>query len=367
MLRKEEFMDKPREISVLVADDSSVTRKIVSDLLIANRINVVGEAINGIEALGMINELNPDVVVLDIWMPQKNGLEVLQDIFNRRQAAGKIAKNIPRTIVLSCLIDSDEDIALRCLRLGAVTCIAKPKEGILHTESFSQNLLKAVKEAYAARPRFYKMPLEIKPEKNHSRSDSSGRESSDRIENRPLLIAIGSSTGGPQIVEELIAKLPASFKIPLVVVQHLPKGFTRRFAERLDRICEIKVSEAKNGDMIEPQNVYIAPGGTNIAVNGKNIYIDGSDNFHIKPSIDCFFTAAARQFKDKFTGIILSGMGGDAVLGAEALKENGGRLIVQDPETCMIDGMVNDLIEKKLADEILPPERILERLLELGA
>src|SRR3989344_8984217 len=206
MLRKEEVMDKPKEITVLVADDSSVTRKIVSDLLIANRVNVVGEAINGIEALGMIDELNPDVVVLDIWMPQKNGLEVLQEIFDRRQAKESPAKNIPRAIVLSCLIDSDEDIALRCLRLGAVTCIAKPKEGILHTESFSQNLLKAVKEAYAARPRFYKMPLEIKPEKNHSRSDSSGRESSDRIENRPLLIAIGSSTGGPQIVEGLIAK-----------------------------------------------------------------------------------------------------------------------------------------------------------------
>ena len=95
MLRKEEVMDKPKEISVLVADDSSVTRKIVSDLLIANRINVVGEAVNGIEALGMIDELNPDVVVLDIWMPQKNGLEVLQDIFNRRQAKESPAKTFP--------------------------------------------------------------------------------------------------------------------------------------------------------------------------------------------------------------------------------------------------------------------------------
>ena len=283
MLRKEEVMDKPKEISVLVADDSSVTRKIVSDLLIANRINVVGEAVNGIEALGMIDELNPDVVVLDIWMPQKNGLEVLQDIFNRRQAKESPAKNIPRTVVLSCLIDSDEDIALRCLRLGAVTCIAKPKEGILHTENFSQDLLKAVNEAYAARPRFRAIAQEKKPVKNKSLAGLS-----NPIKNRPSLIAIGSSTGGPQIIEELITKLPASFNIPLVIVQHLPKGFTRRFAERLDRTGEIKVSEANSGDSIEPQSVYIAPGGLNIALNGISIYFDDSGNFRIKPSIDCF-------------------------------------------------------------------------------
>ena len=362
MLRKEEVMDKPKEISVLVADDSSVTRKIVSDLLIANRINVVGEAVNGIEALGMIDELNPDVVVLDIWMPQKNGLEVLQDIFNRRQAKESPAKNIPRAVVLSCLIDSDEDIALRCLRLGAVTCIAKPKEGILHTEIFSQDLLKAVKEAYAARPRFKAIAQEKNPEKKQSKAGLS-----NPIKNIPALIAIGSSTGGPQIIEELIAKLPASFNIPLVIVQHLPKGFTRRFAERLDRTGEIKVSEAKSGDSIEPQSVYIAPGGLNIALNGKNIYFDDSDNFRIKPSIDCFFASAAKLYKDKFIGIILSGMGGDAILGAQAVKENGGWLIVQDPETCMIDGMVKDLIERKLANEILTPERILERLISLSA
>ncbi|HLA26258.1 MAG TPA: chemotaxis-specific protein-glutamate methyltransferase CheB [Patescibacteria group bacterium] len=355
-------MDKPKEISVLVADDSSVTRKIVSDLLIANRINVVGEAINGIEALQMINELNPDVVVLDIWMPQKNGLEVLRDIFNRRQAKESPEKNIPRAVVLSCLIDSDEDIALRCLRLGAVTCIAKPKEGILHTEDFSQDLIRAVKEAYAARPRFNKILQEKSPVKNQPKVDLL-----NPIKDKPALIAIGSSTGGPQIIEELITKLPASFNIPLVVVQHLPKGFTRRFAERLDRTGEIKVSEAKSGDSIEPQSVYIAPGGLNIALNGKNIYFDDSDNFRIKPSIDCFFASAAKLYKDKFIGIILSGMGGDAILGAQAVKENGGWLIVQDPETCMIDGMVKDIIERKLADEILTPEKILERLISLSA
>lgn len=355
-------MDKPKEISVLVADDSSVTRKIISDLLVNNRINVVGEAVNGIEALQMIDELNPDVVVLDIWMPQKNGLEVLQDLFNRGSAENREQKNIPRAVVLSCLIDSDEDIALRCLRLGAVTCIAKPKEGILHTENFSQDLLKAVKEAYAARPRFRAIAQEKKPAKNKSLAGLS-----NPIKNRPLLIAIGSSTGGPQIIEELITKLPASFNIPLVIVQHLPKGFTRRFAERLDRTGEIKVSEAKNGDIIEPHNVYIAPGGLNIALNGKNIYFDDSNNFRIKPSIDCFFASAAKFYKDKFIGIILSGMGGDAILGAQAVKENGGWLIVQDPETCMIDGMVKDMIERKLADEILTPEQILERLISLGA
>src|SRR3989304_2979721 len=246
MLRKEEVMDKPKEITVLVADDSSVTRKIVSDLLIANRVNVVGEAINGIEALGMIDELNPDVVVLDIWMPQKNGLEVLQDIFNRRQAKELPAKNIPRAVVLSCLIDSDEDIALRCLRLGAVTCIAKPKEGLLHTENFSQDLLKAVKEAYTARPRFRSIAQENKPVKNQPKVDLL-----NPIKDKPTLIAIGSSTGGPQIIEELITKLPASFNIPLVVVQHLPKGFTRRFAERLDRTGEITLTDSNCGDNIE--------------------------------------------------------------------------------------------------------------------
>ena len=127
------------------------------------------------------------------------------------------------------------------------------------------------------------------------------------------------------------------------------------------------MSEAKSGDSIEPQSVYIAPGGLNIALNGKNIYFDDSDNFRIKPSIDCFFASAAKLYKDKFIGIILSGMGGDAILGAQAVKENGGWLIVQDPETCMIDGMVKDLIERKLADEILTPERILERLISLSA
>lgn len=354
-------MDKPKEITVLVADDSSVTRKIVSDLLINNHIKVVGEAINGVEALQMIDELNPDVVVLDIWMPQKNGLEVLRDIFNRRQAAEENGKNTPRAIVLSCLIDSDEDIALRCLRLGAVTCIAKPKEGILHTEDFSQDLLRAVKEAYAARPRFNKIFQEKSPVKNQSKVESSGSE-----KNKPLFIAIGSSTGGPQIVEELIAKLPASFKIPLAVIQHMPKGFTKKFAERLDRSSELKVSEAKENDVIAPGEIYIAPGGVNIMLRGQTIVFDDSEKFHIKPSINCFFSSAAKQFGKRLIGIILSGMSGDAVLGAQAVKENGGWLIVQDPETCMIDGMVKDLIERKLADEILTPQQILERLVSLG-
>ena len=355
-------MDELKEISVLVADDSSVTRKIVSDLLASNHINVLGEAVNGVEALEMIDDLNPDVVVLDIWMPQKNGMEVLLDIFNRQQADEKIAKNIPRAFVLSCLIDSDKDIALRCLRLGAVTCIAKPKEGILHTEDFSQDLIRAVKEAYAARPRFNKILQEKSPVKNQPKVDLL-----NPIKDKPALIAIGSSTGGPQVIEELIGKLPASFKTPLVVIQHMPKDFTKKFAERMDKSSELKVSEAKKNDVIESGKIYIAPGGINIALYNQTIVFDNSKKFRIKPSIDCFFSSAAKQFKDKFIGIILSGMSGDSVSGAETVKENGGRLIVQDPETCMIDGMVKDIIERKLADEILTPERILERLISLSA
>lgn len=341
-------MPTAQVIRVLLVDDSPVVRKVVSSFLEADSFLVVGEAADGVEALEKIKELAPDVLVLDLEMPHKDGFGVLQEL--------ALLSPHPQVVVLSSLIREDGEISSRCLSLGAHSCIGKPEQGMMHTDDLKPRLIRAVKEAFAANGHTVQNAA---PDRRYP--PKAGLL-------HPLCIMIGSSTGGPTVLEEIIPKLPKTFGLPLVIIQHLPELFTKSFADRLTRMGSLMVVEAKDGDMLRAGLAHIAPGGENIYLREGKISIERKNiSAYIKPSIDYFFSSAAGAFGKGCVGVILSGMGGDALKGAQAVHDAGGWMIVQDPKTCVIDAMPKAIIEKGLANEVLGPKEILHRLLDLGS
>ncbi|HLC99422.1 MAG TPA: chemotaxis protein CheB [Patescibacteria group bacterium] len=349
-------MPTAQVIRVLLVDDSPVVRKVVSSFLEADFFLVVGEAADGMEALEKIKELKPDVLVLDLEMPRKDGFGVLEALALRRSDGAKSFSPHPQVVVLSSLVRDDGEIASQCLSLGAHSCLGKPEQGMLHNENLKPRLIQAVKEAFAANGHWVE----------HLAADRRYLAKTGLI--HPLCIMIGSSTGGPTVLEEIIPKLPKTFGLPLVIIQHLPELFTKSFADRLTRMGSLTVVEAKDGDMPRAGLAHIAPGGENIYLRDGKISIERKNiAAYIKPSIDYFFSSAAGAFGKGCVGVVLSGMGGDALKGAQAVHDAGGWMIVQDPKTCVIDAMPKAIIEKGLANEVLSPKEILKKLIDMGS
>lgn len=363
-------------LNVLVVDDTIVYRKIVSDILAKiPGVNIIGSASNGKTALHRIESLKPDLVTLDIEMPEMNGLEVLEQIQK---------KNIDVSVImLSTLTVEGGEMTIRALELGAFDFIPKPQAGHLedNKKAISDRLKPIIntllrKKALRQRLRG-KMSQNKAPVRTYLTSglrEKALAEKTNKTKNRiksaiPKLkseiIAIGVSTGGPNALAKMMPMIPGNINIPIVIVQHMPPVFTQSLAKSLNAKCEITVKEAENGELLKPNVAFIAPGGRQMKIaahaDGKSRVIKITNDPPVnscKPSADYLFESVASHYIGRATGVIMTGMGSDGAAGLKQMRRNGASIIAQNEATCTVYGMPKEPVESETAEIIVPLEKI---------
>ena len=342
-------------IRVLVVDDSALMRKLIPAILAREpSIEVVGTAMDGAFALKKIEELRPDVVTLDLDMPRMDGMETLRLIMRRA----------PLPVVLFSTHSKEGGYAtLKALALGAVDFLLKPKVAASgHLEEIADQLIAKIKVAKRAAGR--KLPPAIVLE------DLIARKKANRAALPPRrVIAIGISTGGPNALQFVFSQIPADFQSTLVVVQHMPEGFTEMFAKRLDECCALDVHEARSGDLLLAGRVLICPGNRHMMLRrmprGDMVVLsDGPPVNGHRPSADVLFHSAAQEFGLTAVGLLMTGMGEDGAEGLGAIKAAGGMTIAQSEETCVVSGMPRAAILKGHANKIIPLEGLSAYLVQ---
>ncbi|MGR9050134.1 protein-glutamate methylesterase/protein-glutamine glutaminase [Halobacillus faecis] len=341
-----------KQIRVLIVDDSAFMRRILTDILEKDyRIQVVGTARNGKDCLDKLEILRPDVVTMDIEMPVMDGLEALE----------KIMGNSPLPVVMvSSLTQEGAESTMKAMSLGAVDFIQKPSGSIsLDMEKVDKDVVHKVLIAGQAR---VNPPLK--------RSSVKVRLPDNQIEEGQL-IAIGTSTGGPRALQEVLTSLPGNLPAPILVVQHMPKGFTKSLALRLNRLSEISVKEAEHMEEIHKGAAYIAPGGYHMEVVKHNerlvIHLNESSprNGH-RPSVNVMFSSIAKLPGISTTSVIMTGMGSDGLEGILAMKEYGRAVytIAEDESTCVVYGMPKAIVKSGLADDVRKLNEISRSIIE---
>jgi len=344
-------MSKPA-VRVLVVDDSALMRKLIPQMLAADTsIEVVGTAMDGAFCLKKIDELKPNVVTLDLEMPGMNGIDTLKEIMRRQP--------VP-VIVFSSHSTEGASVTMKALGLGAFDFVTKPKDASAHMAETARELIAKVKAAAECKlkPRM-RAGIPARPEK---RATAAGAPSK--------VVAIGVSTGGPQAMEYLLSQLPGDFPATIVVVQHMPEGFTDMFARRLDEICPLHVKEAQSGDVLQPGRVLISPGSRHLKVKrlpmGDIAVLSDEPrvNGH-RPSADVLLRSVAEEFKAQAVGLLMTGMGDDGAEGLGAIKREGGMTIAQNEESCVVFGMPKAGIERGYAIRVVGLEVLGSTLLTI--
>lgn len=345
---------KPQPLRVLVVDDSALYRKIVRDVLSGMPgVEVVGAANNGLIALDRIESLRPDVVTLDLEMPQLDGHGVL------KQLAGK--PNAPRAIMVSAFTAQGAQSTTAALREGAFDFILKPatKSLEMSIQQLRRDLAPKIDACRSiATPSLRRAPTSAAPIRQAPAAPPRPA-ARRRVDLPPQIVAIGVSTGGPQALVRLLPKLPANFPCPIVIVQHMPAMFTASLAEDLNRRCSLNVSEGKHGQVVRRGDIVIAPGGKQMRIvrrDGENVVeiTDDPPERNCKPSVDYLFRSVAASHGGASLGVVLTGMGDDGTLGAKALRESGAEIVAQDQASCVVYGMPKAVIEAGLADVVSP-------------
>jgi len=338
-LRRRNNLHKPtvKRIRVLIVDDSSFVRKALFRIFDKDpSIEVVGMAISGKEAVEKVLSLAPDVLTLDIIMPGMDGLETLKIIMKHRPTP---------VLMLSQLTKQGAELTLQALELGAVDFVDKSSRGIMDLFDLESTIISKVKAIAGSTPVMIASPHRvILPAGTRNLVD---------------VVGIGSSTGGPLALQIILPKFPGDINFTILVVQHMPPGFTGPLAKRLDALCDIRVKEAEEGDRLSPGTAFIAPAGRHMAVKdlfgeaSLGLSPDPADAMH-KPSVDVLFESLSKHFGSRAIGVILTGMGSDGVQGLTAMKERGAFTIAQDESTSAIFGMPRVAIEKDVVDRVLP-------------
>ena len=352
-----------RKVRALVVEESVVSRLILSALLESDpAIEVAGTASTGPLALGKILETMPDVVTFDLETPEREGLRALRAIRRGHPEIPVIVtgERTPRAAAM----------AMEALALGAVDCVAKPAplDGVTerHTAFRQQLVAKVVGVGSVLGPN---RQLELSSLSSASAGLSAQR--SGRLPGVVDVVAIGSSTGGPQALAALLSALPAGLRVPVVAVQHLPPVFTEALAARLDALTGHAVREASAGEVVGPGTVWIAPGNYHMATRrvGRSVRIALHQAPPIsasRPSVDVLFDSVAEAYGDRVLAVVLTGMGSDGLRGAERVRRAGGQVIVQDEASSVLWGMAGQIAEAGLADAVLGldkiPGEIAERL-----
>jgi two-component system, chemotaxis family, protein-glutamate methylesterase/glutaminase len=345
------------KIRVVVVDDSALVRSLLSEIV--NRepdMQCVGAAADPLVAREMIRSLNPDVITLDVEMPRMDGIDFLSKLMRLRPMP---------VLMVSTLTERGAEVTLRALELGAIDFVAKPKIGVSDgLRSLSHDITEKIR--IAARAHVKRAPAPTTPSTPASPSAapmaSLGRLSTEKI------VFIGASTGGTEATKEVLVNLPHDSPA-VMITQHMPPGFTKSYATRLDGLCRIGVKEAVDGERVLPGHAYIAPGGMHLSVerSGAN-YIarvrDGDPVNRHKPSVEVLFKSAARVVGPNAMGIMLTGMGADGAAAMKEMRDAGSYNLVQDEASCVVFGMPREAIAAGAANEVLPLAHIAPKLLE---
>ena len=348
---------------VLVVDDSAFMRKVIGDIIDSDPgLEVIGKARDGNDAIKKIKELKPDVVTMDIEMPNLDGLSALDKIMR---------ENPVPIIMLSSLTKAGTEQTVKALSLGAVDFIAKPSGQIsLDIDKVKDEIIRKVKMAAGTKKNL--------PNLNNIRQFSEnkttkGGKLSREAKTVNKLIVIGTYTGGPKALHQVIPSLPDTIEAAILIVQHMPPGFTKSLAERLDSISNIQVKEAENNELIVPGCAYVAPGDYHLTVKpnvsaNKQLFIALNQlppyGGH-RPSVDVMFNSVVDNFWGKTLGVVMTGMGRDGAEGIERIKDKGGLTIAEHQSSCIVYGMPRAAVETGKIDSIVPLNNISNEILRL--
>ena len=344
-------------IKVLVVDDSAVMRKLISGMLDRDAgIEVVATAINGDFALNKVEQIMPDVITMDIDMPRMDGISALRHIVARH--------SIP-VVMLSSLTATGAEMTMRALEVGAVDFVCKPGS-IADVTSVGEELILKVKGAARVNTGVRRLVSSLGIRDNGDRKQSFEGSGSNKI------VAVGASSGGPYALRSFLPQIPRGFDAGIVVVQHMPESFTTMLAHWLDEICEIRVKEASNGDIVTAGRALIAPGGYHMSIkrklSGAEVILERGNpvNGHM-PSVDVLFRSVAKEYGSDATGIIMTGMGNDGSVAIGEIKGAGGKTIAQDEESCAVYGMPRLAVERGCVDNVVSLSEMAEYLVaEIG-
>lgn len=369
-----------KKLRVLVVDDTIVYRKAVSDIIAEiPGVELAGVAHNGKIAISKVKTLKPDVLTLDIEMPQMNGIEVLQELRKNYPGVG--------AIMLSTLTSEGSDMTMHALELGAFDFILKPQgQNLLQGKAELRKSLEPILKAYSRsktgpsllshrQPATVAKPLrklgtprpDLKPglQRSGPAKAAPGRRSKSEI------VTIGISTGGPNALNQMLPRLPGDLGVPVLIVQHMPPVFTKSLAASLNKKCALDVKEAENGENIMPNTVYIAPGGKQMKL------VAGTDGIHrrikitddppensCKPSVDYLFRSIGDYYVGRTTAVIMTGMGSDGTKGLGILKQKSAYIIGQDEASCVVYGMPKAPADLGYLDVVVPLNRIADEIVK---
>jgi two-component system, chemotaxis family, protein-glutamate methylesterase/glutaminase len=354
-------------IRVLVVDDSVVIRRLVTHALEQDTaLDVVGTASNGVITLQRIPQLNPDVLTLDIEMPEMDGLETLR----------RVRREYPqlRVIMFSTLTERGAAVTLEALALGADDYVPKPSnEGSLdHSMArLREDLIPKIKQ-------FFHLPGQSRaatpPDTSHGVAAPPAWRNAAvpyGAKMRPRIVAIGVSTGGPNALGAILPELPATFPLPVLVVQHMPPLFTRLLAERLHTTCQLSVVEASHGAPVDAGKILLAPGDFHLKVTsvGSRVQVSldqAQPQNSCRPSVDALFASVGEVYGGAAIAVVLTGMGQDGLRGAQILKARGASILAQDEASSVVWGMPGAIVNAGLADRVLPIDRVVPEILRIS-
>lgn len=342
------------KIKVLIVDDSALIRGVMKEIIDSQPdMEAVGAAPDPIVARELIKKLNPDVLTLDVEMPRMDGLDFLEKLMRLRPMP---------VVMVSSLTERGSEITLRALELGAVDFVTKPKISIRSgMEEYADMIADKIRAAAKAklRPRAVPTP--------GAAGSTALPELRNPLTSSEKLIIIGASTGGTEAIKEFLVNLPSDCP-GILIAQHMPEGFTRSFAQRLDGLCKITVKESEGNERILPGHAYIAPGHSHLELvrSGANymtrIHQEAPVNRH-RPSVDVLFRSAAKYAGKNAVGVILTGMGKDGALGMLEMREAGAYNFAQDESSCVVFGMPREAIAVGAAHEVMPLQSMAGRVL----
>ncbi|MCA1772845.1 MAG: chemotaxis response regulator protein-glutamate methylesterase [Halomonas sp.] len=341
------------KIKVLCVDDSALIRDLLTEIINTQPdMEVVAVAPDPIAARDLIKQHNPDVLTLDVEMPRMDGLDFLERLMRLRPMP---------VLMVSSLTQSGSEITLRALELGALDFVAKPSLGIRSgMMDYANEIAEKLRAAARSRPR----------QARHKNTPPPAQLKAPMVSSEKLII-IGASTGGTEAIRAVLEPLPANAPA-ILITQHMPGGFTRSFAERLDRLCRITVKEATDGERVLPGHAYIAPGDQHLklARSGANYVVrldDGPPVNRHRPSVDVLFHSAADQAGKNAIGVILTGMGKDGAAGLLEMRQAGSDTIAQNEESCVVFGMPREAIAMNAAADVTTLDEIPAKLMSLIA
>ncbi len=341
------------KIRVLVVDDSMFMRRMISDLLNQDAaIEVVGAARNGQEGLEMARQLKPDVITLDVEMPVMDGVTMLQKLMQEQPTP---------VLMLSSLTTEGAEVTLKCLDLGAVDFVTKPSGSIsLDIYKISSQIIEKVKAVAKARIAPTQVVVSATPAPPKP-SPLIGRPTQDA----PLVV-IGASTGGPRALNVVMSNLPAGLHAKILLIQHMPEGFTRSLAERLDRSSAFTVREAQGGETLQSGVAYLAQGGKHLKVErGGKLTLTQDPPVHgVRPAVDVALLSLAQNYQGAVVVAILTGMGSDGAAGLRALHAKGAYTIAEDESSCVVFGMPRAAIQTGCIKRVAPLHQIAEAITE---